>query len=384
MTHQPIPHILGTLYFSNEDASHGCMGAHLLMGHRNKRVCLDKDVPAAPAEGTPQDLVVGVGLHLDSISIPPRIKAAEKEARDFKYRQALAGFFAGMATTPSKPSANPRKPSAAIEQAACSRAAMAQLQAPAKSQLINAVSKFISKRTSTSDEMDPANSSLAVLAHAMRPIDVALQDLEAVAPGAGVNKAEAFLAKHNVSAESLVPYVNATSKADEAMDCDGDNATSLQEGSSHQVEADASALAPAADEDAAPAEVEDVLARGAARVAPMYRRRQLAKAAAFRGVADPTNPEAQRIMKNWFFEHFGNPYPTEAERRELALRTNLTVDQVTNWFINQRGRIWKPLVTQLDAELVNEDAAEITTITTRTNKLVNEDADAHSGGAASG
>eukprot|EP00741_Cyanophora_paradoxa_P016567 tig00020927_g15997.t1 len=44
-----------------------------------------------------------------------------------------------------------------------------------------------------------------------------------------------------------------------------------------------------------------------------------------------------QILKQWLFDHFLHPYPTEEEKVQLAAQTNLGVQQVNNWFINARA-----------------------------------------------
>lgn len=52
------------------------------------------------------------------------------------------------------------------------------------------------------------------------------------------------------------------------------------------------------------------------------------------------------ILKYWMADctNWSDPYPTDAQKRELAKRTALTMTQVSNWFRNERKRIWLPLV----------------------------------------
>ncbi|KAK4957867.1 homeodomain superfamily, partial [Elasticomyces elasticus] len=53
---------------------------------------------------------------------------------------------------------------------------------------------------------------------------------------------------------------------------------------------------------------------------------------------------ATDMMKGWFDDHLGNPYPTEEEKLEMAARSGLQLTQgaqVSNWFINQRRRSQK-------------------------------------------
>lgn len=59
---------------------------------------------------------------------------------------------------------------------------------------------------------------------------------------------------------------------------------------------------------------------------------------------------AKSVLKTWFDNHLHHPYPSEEEKASLALAGGITMDQVNNWFINTRGRKWKPLLTRLVAE----------------------------------
>ncbi|KAL3690607.1 hypothetical protein R1sor_016916 [Riccia sorocarpa] len=47
---------------------------------------------------------------------------------------------------------------------------------------------------------------------------------------------------------------------------------------------------------------------------------------------------ARVLLMNWWKKHTGNPYPTEEEKNMLAKRATLEIDQINNWFINQRKR----------------------------------------------
>ena len=63
---------------------------------------------------------------------------------------------------------------------------------------------------------------------------------------------------------------------------------------------------------------------------------------------------AQNILKEWFSDHLDDPYPTKEEKIMLASKTSLSLRQVsiyslhnnfnplqiTNWFVNHRGRKW--------------------------------------------
>ena len=45
-------------------------------------------------------------------------------------------------------------------------------------------------------------------------------------------------------------------------------------------------------------------------------------------------------------QHWEHPYPSKAEKRLLSQQAEIEFAQVTNWFVNARARIWKPIVQQ--------------------------------------
>ncbi|KAE8695183.1 BEL1-like homeodomain protein 4 [Hibiscus syriacus] len=53
------------------------------------------------------------------------------------------------------------------------------------------------------------------------------------------------------------------------------------------------------------------------------------------------------ILRAWLFEHFLHPYPSDADKHQLARQTGLSRNQVSNWFINARVRLWKPMVEEM-------------------------------------
>ncbi|KAJ6408736.1 hypothetical protein OIU84_008436 [Salix udensis] len=53
------------------------------------------------------------------------------------------------------------------------------------------------------------------------------------------------------------------------------------------------------------------------------------------------------VLRAWLFEHFLHPYPTDTDKHMLATQTGLSRYQVSNWFINARVRLWKPMVEEI-------------------------------------
>lgn len=56
------------------------------------------------------------------------------------------------------------------------------------------------------------------------------------------------------------------------------------------------------------------------------------------------------VLRAWLFEHFLHPYPKDSDKHMLAKQTGLTRSQVSNWFINARVRLWKPMVEEMYME----------------------------------
>lgn len=48
---------------------------------------------------------------------------------------------------------------------------------------------------------------------------------------------------------------------------------------------------------------------------------------------------AKQILEKWMYEHRFYCYPTKTEKQSLARKTGLTVQKVSNWFINSRRRM---------------------------------------------
>ncbi|KAG6646752.1 hypothetical protein I3843_07G029500 [Carya illinoinensis] len=52
--------------------------------------------------------------------------------------------------------------------------------------------------------------------------------------------------------------------------------------------------------------------------------------------------DATVALMDWWNTHYRWPYPTEEEKSRLSELTGLDQKQISNWFINQRKRHWKP------------------------------------------
>ncbi|CAL9200589.1 unnamed protein product [Musa hybrid cultivar] len=63
---------------------------------------------------------------------------------------------------------------------------------------------------------------------------------------------------------------------------------------------------------------------------------------------------AVSILRAWLFEHFLHPYPNDVDKHILARQTGLSRSQVSNWFINARVRLWKPMVEEMYLEETKE------------------------------
>lgn len=61
------------------------------------------------------------------------------------------------------------------------------------------------------------------------------------------------------------------------------------------------------------------------------------------------------ILRAWLFEHFLHPYPSDVDKHILARQTGLSRSQVSNWFINARVRLWKPMVEEMYLEELKEE-----------------------------
>ncbi|AQL03906.1 Homeobox protein ATH1 [Zea mays] len=62
------------------------------------------------------------------------------------------------------------------------------------------------------------------------------------------------------------------------------------------------------------------------------------------------------VLKAWMFENFLRPYPRDKEKEMLAARSGLSRSQVSNWFINARVRLWKPMIEEMYEDLKKASA----------------------------
>ncbi|KAI3984907.1 hypothetical protein MKX01_004675 [Papaver californicum] len=79
------------------------------------------------------------------------------------------------------------------------------------------------------------------------------------------------------------------------------------------------------------------------------------------------------ILRAWLFEHFLHPYPKDSDKVILAKQTGLTRSQVSNWFINARVRLWKPMVEEMYMEEVKDREQNGLEDKTGKNKLTNDE-----------
>ncbi|XP_013630391.1 PREDICTED: LOW QUALITY PROTEIN: BEL1-like homeodomain protein 2 [Brassica oleracea var. oleracea] len=77
------------------------------------------------------------------------------------------------------------------------------------------------------------------------------------------------------------------------------------------------------------------------------------------------------ILRAWLFEHFLHPYPSDADKHLLARQTGLSRNQVSNWFINARVRLWKPMVEEMyqqESKELEENEQDQETINSNSDK----------------
>ncbi|KAK4392267.1 BEL1-like homeodomain protein 9 [Sesamum angolense] len=78
---------------------------------------------------------------------------------------------------------------------------------------------------------------------------------------------------------------------------------------------------------------------------------------------------AVAVLRAWLFEHFLHPYPTDTDKLMLAKQTGLSRNQVSNWFINARVRLWKPMVEEVHMLETRQGQKELQTDEQLANRL---------------
>ncbi|KAL8127158.1 BEL1-like homeodomain protein 11 [Apium graveolens] len=82
------------------------------------------------------------------------------------------------------------------------------------------------------------------------------------------------------------------------------------------------------------------------------------------------------ILRSWLFEHFLHPYPNDSEKLVLASQTGLSKNQVSNWFINARVRLWKPMIEEMYKEEFGDDSVNpVGDSNSISNDRITDDAD---------
>jgi len=68
---------------------------------------------------------------------------------------------------------------------------------------------------------------------------------------------------------------------------------------------------------------------------------------------------ATNLLKKWLFDHLFHPYPTEEEKSSLSLQTGLSLNQISNWFINARRRTLQPMLESVRQQQQGVDPSQI-------------------------
>ena len=73
-------------------------------------------------------------------------------------------------------------------------------------------------------------------------------------------------------------------------------------------------------------------------------------------------PETVEYLKAWMMspDHVAHPYPTEQEKAQIMRDTGIELKQLTNWFVNNRKRFWKPRV---EARLQHPPQVQVVDVT---------------------
>ncbi|KAI2507397.1 Homeodomain [Fragilaria crotonensis] len=73
--------------------------------------------------------------------------------------------------------------------------------------------------------------------------------------------------------------------------------------------------------------------------------------------------ETVEYLKAWMMspDHVAHPYPTEQEKAQIMSDTGIELKQLTNWFVNNRKRFWKPRV---EARLQHQPQVQVVAVVT--------------------
>lgn len=64
------------------------------------------------------------------------------------------------------------------------------------------------------------------------------------------------------------------------------------------------------------------------------------------------------VLKEWLKEHSGHPYPTDEEKKSLVEKTQLSLNQISNWFINARRRLLPSLLAIDNTEIIKNKSVK--------------------------
>jgi hypothetical protein len=53
--------------------------------------------------------------------------------------------------------------------------------------------------------------------------------------------------------------------------------------------------------------------------------------------------QSKKILEEWFNNNIQSPYPNDQIKHELVESTNLSMNQINNWFMNKRRSVKKVL-----------------------------------------
>lgn len=74
------------------------------------------------------------------------------------------------------------------------------------------------------------------------------------------------------------------------------------------------------------------------------------------------------VLKQWLVEHCRNPYPTETEKTGLKNKTGLTLNQISNWFINARRRLLPQILDTVMLQQTKDTDIQPTNINNKKRK----------------